>query len=39
MSERFPDKLKEDVIGGEDGFSRFGKECRKFIFRFQSMST
>jgi hypothetical protein len=39
MSERFPDKLKEDVIGGEDGFARFGKECREFIFRFQSMST
>ena len=39
MSERFPDKLKKDVIGGEDGFARFGKECREFIFRFQSMST
>ena len=39
MSERFSKKLKEDVVDGEDGFARFGKECREFIFRFQSMST
>ena len=39
MSERFSKKLKEDVVDGEDGFARFGKECREFIFRFQAMST
>ena len=39
MSERFSKNLKEDVVDGEDGFARFGKECREFIFRFQSMST
>jgi hypothetical protein len=39
MSERFSDKLKKDVVDGEDGFARFGKECREFIFRFQAMST
>ena len=39
MSERFVDKLREDVVDGEDGFARFGKECREFIFRFQSMAT
>jgi hypothetical protein len=39
MSERFTEKLLNDVVDGEDGFARFGKECREFIFRFQSMST
>jgi hypothetical protein len=39
MSERDFDVLKGDVSNGEDGFARFGKECREFIFRFQSMST
>ena len=39
MSERFSEKLLKDVVDGEDGFARFGKECREFIFRFQSMST
>jgi hypothetical protein len=39
MSERFTEKLLKDVVDGEDGFARFGKECREFIFRFQSMST
>ena len=39
MSERFSEKLKKDVVDGEDGFARFGKECREFIFRFQAMST
>ena len=39
MSERFSENLKKDVVDGEDGFARFGKECREFIFRFQSMST
>jgi hypothetical protein len=38
MSERDPEALKRDIINGEDGFERFGKECREFIFRFQSMS-
>ena len=38
MSERDPAALKKDIIAGEDGFERFGKECREFIFRFQSMS-
>ena len=38
MSERDPAALKKDIIAGEDGFDRFGKECREFIFRFQSMS-
>ena len=39
MSERFTEKLEKDIVGGENGFERFGKECREFIFRFQSMST
>ena len=39
MSERFVEKLRADVVDGEDGFARFGKECREFIFRFQSMAT
>ena len=39
QSERFSKKLKEDVVDGEDGFARFGKECREFIFRFQAMAT
>ena len=39
MCERDPQALKKDIINGEDGFDRFGKECREFIFRFQSMST
>ena len=38
MSERDPAALKKDIIASEDGFARFGKECREFIFRFQSMS-
>jgi hypothetical protein len=38
MSERDPVALKKDIIAGEDGFDRFGKECREFISRFQSMS-
>ena len=39
MSERFVSKLRADKVDGEDGFARFGKECREFIFRFQSMAT
>jgi hypothetical protein len=39
MSERFSEKLKKDLVDGENGFERFGKECREFVFRFQSMST
>ena len=39
MSERDFDLLKGDISNCEDGFARFGKECREFIFRFQSMST
>ena len=39
MSERFSANLEKNVVDGEDGFARFGKECREFIFRFQSMST
>jgi hypothetical protein len=39
MTARFSEKLEKDVVDGEDGFQRFGKECREFIFRFQSMST
>jgi hypothetical protein len=39
MNQRFSEKLEKDVVDGEDGFQRFGKECREFIFRFQSMST
>ena len=33
MKERNPDC----VAGNQNGFSRFGKECRDFCFRFQSM--
>jgi hypothetical protein len=39
QSERFSRKLKEDVVNGEDGFARYGKECREFVFRFQAMAT
>ena len=39
MSERYFNVLEQDIVNGEDGFSRFGKECREFIFRFQAMST
>jgi hypothetical protein len=39
MSERFVSNLRADIVDGEDGFARFGKECREFIFRFQSMAT
>ena len=39
QSERFSKKLKEDVVDGEDGFARYGKECREFVFRFQAMAT
>ena len=39
QSERFSKKLKEDVVDGEDGFTRYGKECREFVFRFQAMAT
>ena len=39
MSERFSDVLHKNVVGGLDGFERFGMECREFIFRFQAMST
>jgi hypothetical protein len=38
MTERFPKNLRADVVNGEDGFKRFGKECRDFIFRLQSMT-
>ena len=38
MTERFPENLRKDVVDGEDGFQRFGKECRDFIFRLQSMT-
>ena len=38
MSERFVSKLRADKVDGKDGFSGFGKECREFIFRFQSMA-
>ena len=38
MTERFPKTLRADVVDGEDGFERFGKECRDFIFRLQSMT-
>ena len=33
MTERNPEK----VDANQNGFSRFGKECREFCFRFQSM--
>ncbi len=39
QSERFVEHLRKDKVDGEDGFARYGKECRDFIFRFQSMST
>ena len=38
MTERFPKNLRADVVNCEDGFERFGKECRDFIFRLQSMT-
>ena len=39
QSERFSKKLKDNVVDGEDGFARYGKECREFVFRFQAMAT
>ena len=37
MTERYPAALLEDVVDGANGFARFGRECRDFIFRLQSM--
>ena len=37
MSQRDPSKLRLNVVDSEDGFQRFGKECREFMFRYQSM--
>uniref|UniRef100_A0A7S0MB41 Uncharacterized protein n=1 Tax=Cryptomonas curvata TaxID=233186 RepID=A0A7S0MB41_9CRYP len=38
MSERNPENLRKWVDGMHgDGFARFGKVCREFCFRYQSM--
>ncbi len=37
MSERDPAKLWKSVDGMGDGFARFGKLCRGFCFRYQTL--
>ena len=38
MSQRDPAKLRESMDGRHgDGFARFGKVCREFVFRYQVM--